>query len=124
MNRIDGYLNEVSWAMGGSFAEQQAARDELRAHIRDELRELRLAGVGEDAAIEQALHDLGDPVMLGRSMRASLGTAPLRRALVQPTGALVLARRNDRHLPPPRMLVALAAMCVMGIAASIVYVWP
>ena len=29
---VDGYLNEVCWAMGGSFAEQQALRDELRAY--------------------------------------------------------------------------------------------
>ena len=30
---VDGYLNEVCWAMGGSFAEQQALRDELRGLI-------------------------------------------------------------------------------------------
>jgi hypothetical protein len=124
MNGIDGYLNEFSWAMGGSLAEQQAARDELRAHIREQVRELQLGGIDEDAAIVEALRDLGDPARLGRSMRASVGRAPLRRPLVQPEGALILERRSEHHLPSARLVVAGAAMALMAIAASIVYVWP
>jgi hypothetical protein len=124
MNRVDAFLNEFSWAMGGSLAEQQAARDELRAHIREQVRELQLGGVDEDAAISEALRDLGDPARLGRSMRASVGRAPLRRPLVQPEGALILERRTERHLPSARLLFAGAALAVMALAASIVYVWP
>jgi hypothetical protein len=122
--RIDGYLNEVSWAMGGSLAEQQAARDELRAHIRDHVRELQLDGVEREAAVEQALADLGDPSALGHSLRASRGTHALRRPLAQPAGALILERRVEHHLPPPRVLLALAALVLMSLAASLVYVWP
>jgi hypothetical protein len=124
MNRIDGYLNEVTWAMGGDFAQQQTARDELRAHIRDEVRELQLAGLDEDVATQRALHELGDPVALGHSLRASRGSAALRRPLVQPEGALILERRTSYHLPPRRVLLALAAMVLMVVAVSIVYVWP
>ncbi|MEX0749214.1 MAG: permease prefix domain 1-containing protein [Dehalococcoidia bacterium] len=123
MNPIDGYLNEVSWAMGGSFAEQQAARDELRGHIRDQVRELQLDGVDGDAAIGQAVRDLGDATLLGRSLRSSRGKAPLRRPVTRPAGALILERRSAHHLPA-RMLLALAAMAVMTVAVSIVYVWP
>lgn len=122
--RIDGYLNEVSWAMGGAFSEQQAARDELRAHIREHVRELQLEGVDRDAAIGQALRDLGDPSALGASLRASRGTHALRRPLAQPEGALILERRAEHHLPPPRVLLALAAFVLMSLAASLVYVWP
>ena len=122
--RIDGYLNEVSWAMGGSFTEQQAARDELRAHIHDHLRELQLEGIDREAAVEQALRDLGDPSALGASLRASRGTHALRRPIVQPEGALILERRAEHHLPSPRVLLALAALVLMSLAASLVYVWP
>jgi len=124
MNRIDRYLNEVSWAMGGRFSEQQAARDELRAHIRDQVHDLRLAGLDEESAIEQALRELGDPGVLGRSLRSSRGTAALRRGLVQPAGALILERRSDRRMPPPGMLLALAALAATTVAATIIYVWP
>jgi hypothetical protein len=124
MNRIDGYLNEVSWAMGGAFSEQQAARDELRAHIRDQVRELQLEGIVGDSAIERALGDLGDPSALGHSLRASRGTHALRRPLVQPEGALILERRSQHHLPPPRVLLALAAFALVALSASLVYVWP
>jgi len=124
MNRIDGYLNEMSWAMGGSFSEQQAARDELRAHIREQVRELELAGIDEASAVGQALRDLGDPSALGASLRGSRGTHALRRPFVQPEGALILERRAQHHLPPPRVLLALAAFVLMSLAASLVYVWP
>jgi len=124
MNAIDRYLNEVSWAMGGTFAEQQAARDELRAHIRDEMRELQLEGVDDETALARALADLGDPAILGRTMRSSRGTTALRRALVQPEGALVLERRAVRHLPQPGVLLALAALMTVALVASIIYVWP
>jgi hypothetical protein len=86
--------------------------------------DLRLAGLDEETAIEQALRELGDPGVLGTSLRSSRGTAALRRGLVQPAGALILERRRDRHMPPPGMLLALAAMAAMTVAATIVYVWP
>lgn len=124
MNTIDAYLNEFSWAMGGALAEQQAARDELRAHILEEVRELQLGGMDQRAAIGQALRNLGEPARLGRSMRTSVGRAPLRRPLLQPVGALILERRSDHHLPSARLLLAGAALAVMALAVSIVYVWP
>ncbi len=52
---IDRYLNEVCWAMGGRFAEQQCARDELRAHIADALRERELAGAAPHEAVRAVL---------------------------------------------------------------------
>jgi hypothetical protein len=124
MNRIDGYLNEMSWAMGGSFAEQQAARDEIRAHIREHVRELQLEGVDEPGAIDRALADLGSPETLGRSMRGSRGKTPLQRALIQPEGALILERRREQHMPPARVLLALGAFVLVGFVVSLVYVWP
>jgi hypothetical protein len=123
-NRIDGYLNEVSWAMGGPFSEQQAARDELRAHIRDQVRELELAGIEVDQAVDRALADLGDASILGRSLRESRGTAPLKRPLLQPDGALILERRHTRHAPSPTVLLALAAVVLTAVVVSMIYVWP
>jgi len=124
MNDVDGYLNEVCWAMGGALSEQQAVRDELRAHIRDEARELELAGALPADAIARALRDLGDPAQLGRSLRSSRGTTPLRRPLVQPEGALILERRVIRHMPPPSILFALAALALAATLAAAVFVWP
>jgi len=121
---LDRYLNELSWAMGGSFAEQQAARDELRAHLLDAAREHELAGLAPDQALVAALRDLGDPSDLGRDMRASRGTAPLRRPLVQPEGALILEPRRIRHLPPLPLLLALVALAATGLGLAAAYAWP
>ncbi len=124
MNETDRYLNEVCWAIGGTLAEQQAARDELRAHIQDEARELQLQGTAPAAAMRQALADLGAAEDVGRAMRASLGTLPLRRPLAQPAGALVLERRHDVHLPHRAVIAALAASALASSAVALTYLWP
>lgn len=121
---LDRYLNELSWAMGGSFAEQQAVRDELRAHILDAAREHELAGMTPRDALRAALRDLGAPAALGRRMRVSRGTTPLSRPLVQPEGALVLQPRRMRHLPPLPLLLALAALAASSIGLAVAYAWP
>ena len=124
MNPIDRYLNEVSWAMGGTLAEQQAARDELRAHIEDGARELQLQGVAADGAVRQSLGDLGDAETVGRSMRGARGGASLRRPLVQPAGALILQRRRDVHLPARALVLALGASAITSAAVGLTYLWP
>jgi hypothetical protein len=124
MNPIDRYLNEVSWAMGGTLAEQQAARDELRAHIEDGARELQLQGVAAGEAVRRALRDLGDAETVGRSMRGSRGGASLRRPLMQPAGALILQRRRDVRLPGRALVLALGASAITSAAVGLTYLWP
>ena len=124
MNATDHYLNEDGWAMGGTLAEQQAARDELRAHIEDETRELALQGIAPEDAIRRALSELGDAEVVGRSLRGSRGGASLRRPLVQPAGAMVLERRRDVHLPARGLVLALGASVVASAAVGIAFVWP
>jgi hypothetical protein len=121
---IDRYLNEVCWAMGGTLDEQQAARDELRAHLRDAIREHELSGVSRDAAERAALADLGDAPALGRALRPSRGTAPLRRPLVQPAGALVLERRSLRHLPSAGVAAALLLAPLTALLVAFLFIWP
>lgn len=121
---VDGYLNEVCWAMGGSFAEQQALRDELRAHLRDAARDLVIGGVAAPEAIARSLRELGDPDVLGRTMRSSRGTRPLRRPLTQPAGAVLLHIDRRRNLPQARLAVALAALAATPAAVALVYAWP
>jgi hypothetical protein len=123
-NPIDRYLNEVSWAMGGTLAEQQAARDELRAHIEDGARELQLQGMAADEAVRRALRDLGDAETVGRSMRGSRGGTSLRRPLVQPAGALILQRRRDVRLPARALVLALGASAITSAAVGLTYLWP
>ena len=123
MSEIDRYLNEVCWAMGGSLAEQQAARDELRNHIREAARELELEGVAAVDALRRALLDLGDAETVGRAMRSSRGTAALRRPLAQPIGALMLEPRRG-HRVPMRILFALFAWSALSAVAMIAYLWP
>jgi hypothetical protein len=121
---VNGYLNQVCWAMGGSFAEQQAARDELRAHLRDAARDLAMDGRDAADALAQAVRDLGDAHDLGRTMRASRGTRPLRRPLTQPAGAVLLHLDRHRNLPHGRLVLALAALAATPAVVALVYAWP
>lgn len=124
MNTTDRYLNEVCWAMGGSLSEQQAARDELRIHIDDAVREMQLAGVGAEVALGRALDDLGDASVVGGAMRTSRGSVALSGALAQPTGALVLERRRDVHLPGRGLLLALGASAIASAGVGVAFLWP
>jgi hypothetical protein len=121
---VDGYLNEVCCAMGGSFTEQQAVRDELRAHLRDAAREGVMSGLTAADALSAALRDLGPAADLGRAMRSSRGTRPLKRPLTQPAGALRLRPEPNRHLPQLRLVVALAALVATPAVVAVAYAWP
>lgn len=124
MSEIDRYLNEVCWAMGGTLAEQQTVRDELRAHIRDAARDAELSGTSTNDAIAAAMRDLGDATDLGHSMRSSRGSAPLQRPLVQPAGALVLERRRAYHLPRAPLALAFALAAAASVTMMLLYAWP
>lgn len=123
-NRIDRYLNEVCWALDAPLEQAQAVRDELRAHIEDAAREAELAGTPRDAAIDGALAALGDPSDVGRAMRESRGTAPLRKPLVQREGALVFGAHRPNAMPRPLVLLALVAAAAMSVIVGIAYAWP
>ena len=121
---VDGYLNKMCWAMGGSFEEQQVVRDELRAHLRAAAHDLVLEGRTATEALKQALCDLGDAGDLGRTMRSSRGTRPLRRPLEQPEGAVLLHVERHRNLPHARLALALAALAATPAVVALVYAWP
>lgn len=121
---VDAYLNQVCWAMDGSFAEQQAVRDELRAHLREAARDLVMSGMLAADALVHALNELGNATDLGRAMRTSRGTRPLRRPLVQPAGAVLLHSEHTRNLPGARLAVALAALVATPAAVALTFVWP
>lgn len=124
MTGVDRYLNEVCWAMGGSLAEQQAARDELRAHIAGQVRDFQRGGMSPDDALVRTLADLGDASAVGAAMRGSRGSGALRRPLVQPVGALVIGWRPTTHLPRPALLAALAAAAAFAAVVPLLYLWP
>jgi hypothetical protein len=121
---IDRYLNEVCWAMGGSLTQQQAARDELRPHIIDAVRERELAGAAPTDALRYALDRMGNPAALGRELRASRASGALNRPLIQPEGAIVLVAHRERHLPHPGMVAALALSTAAAVAVALAYAWP
>jgi hypothetical protein len=121
---VDGYLSEVCYLMGGSFAEQQTVRDELRAHLRDAARDGVMSGLTPADALSSALRDLGPAADLGKAMRSSRGTRPLKRPLMQPAGALRLRSQSDRHLPQLRLVIALAALVAMPAVVAVAYAWP
>jgi hypothetical protein len=124
MNATDRYLNEVCWAMGGSLSEQQAARDELRLHIEDAVREMQLAGIGAEDGVHRALGELGEASVVGKAMRGSRGSAALSAELAQPVGALVLERRREVHLPGRGLLFALGASAVASAGVGVAFLWP
>lgn len=121
---IDAYLNKVSWAMGGTLAEQQAARDELRAHIAEAAREHEISGLSATEALRKALHELGVAEDVGRAMRSSRGTKATSGSLVQPAGALILEQRQVRNMPPVALLVAFGALGLAAAAAALAFAWP
>lgn len=123
-NSIDRYLNEVCWALDAPLDEAQAVRDELRAHIEDAAREAELAGSPREPAIDAALAALGDPTDVGRAMRGSRGTTPLRRPLVQRDGALAFGLHRPHAMPRPVVLLALGAAALMSAIVGIAYAWP
>ena len=122
--RVTRYLNELSWAMGGSFAEQQAVRDELLADIDAAVRDHELSGLAYDVALATALRDLGDPSRLGHEMKSSRGTGALRRPLPQPDSAMLLQPRHVRPMPSLPLLVALFGAGVAAVFVAIAYAWP
>jgi hypothetical protein len=121
---VDAYLKEVSWAMGGSFSEQQTVRDELRAHLRDAARDLVTGGMTAPEALARALSELGDVSDMGRAMRPSRGSRPLRRPLMQPAGAILLHSDRPRNLPNRRLALALAAVAATPALVALAYAWP
>lgn len=123
-DRVDRYLNEVCWALDAPLEQAQAVRDELRAHIEDAAREAELAGTPRDGAIDAALAALGDPSDVGRALRASRGTVPLRKPLLQREGALVFGAHRPHAMPRPIVLVALGAAATMSAIIGIAYAWP
>lgn len=124
MNAIDMWLDEASFALRGTLAQQQAMRDELRAHIADAAREHEMRGLSHDAAVALALADLGDAAEVGRSFRPLRRGGSLRRPLVQPEGALILDRRAVYRLPHRALAVALAGGGAMAAVVALRFIWP
>lgn len=122
MNSIDRYLNTVCWAMGGTLAEQQNVRDELRAHVGECIRDLELQGVATYDALRTALRDLGDPEVVGRRLRASTSRGA-RRAFAGSSGTVAVGRR-DAHVPAGRLVAALAGSGMTGMIVTLAYLWP
>jgi hypothetical protein len=121
---VDRYLNELCWAMGGTFAEQQAVRDELFAHIAEAAREARLAGDSPIDAARSALLELGEPRSLGAGLRSARGVAVRSRPLMQPAGAILIEPHRERHLPNPALLLALTASVATALAVALAFAWP
>lgn len=124
MNEIDGYLNEMCWAMGGSVSEQQAVRDELRDHIADAARDLEMQGVPQSDAARRAMSELGGPEPLGRALRASRRRQPVQRPLLLSDGTLVVQSRRPRHLPHPVVVLAIALSSAASSLVVLGYLWP
>jgi hypothetical protein len=123
MKDVDSWLAELAHAMGGTLAEQQAVRDEFRAHIREGAREHQIDGMNSEEAVRRALDDLGEPAALGRSLRDSRGMPAVRRPLSQPEGALILERRIQRRLSLT-VTAAFAALAGSSLLIAALYLWP
>jgi hypothetical protein len=122
--QVTRYLNELCWAMGGTFSEQQAVRDELRAHIEEHASASQLAGMRRDDAVRAALRDLGAADALGRTMRSSRRTTALRRHYTQPEGTVLLEHRSVVDWPRVLVLVAVGGFVLMFMTLVAVFLWP
>jgi hypothetical protein len=72
-DRLEQYLQRVCRSMGGPRALRDHVRQELREHILDAASEHRAAGLSEDAALEKALTEFGEPDAVRSELEATHG---------------------------------------------------
>lgn len=72
-DRLEQYLQRVCRSLGGPRAMRDHVRQELREHLLDAAAEHRAAGLSEEAALEKALTEFGEPDAVRSELEATHG---------------------------------------------------
>lgn len=73
MNKLEHYLQQVCWSMGGPKALREHVRQELREHLLDAAAQHRAEGLEEAAALDKALEEFGKPEVVRTELEATHG---------------------------------------------------
>src|SRR4051812_7554208 len=72
-DRLEEYLQRVCRSMGGPRALREHVRQELREHLLDAAAEQKAAGLSEEAALDRALAEFGEPEAVRSELEATHG---------------------------------------------------
>lgn len=73
MDKLEQYLDQVCWGVGGPRSLRQHIREELREHLRDAAAAHQAAGITEEEALARALEDFGGPEQVRSELEAAHG---------------------------------------------------
>jgi hypothetical protein len=73
MDRLDSYLNQICWSIGGPKALREHVRQELRAHLLDAVEQHKTAGLPDEEAVTRAMEEFGRPEDLRPELEATHG---------------------------------------------------
>ncbi len=73
MDRLDSYLNQICWSIGGPKALREHVRQELRAHLLDAVEQHKTAGLTYEEAVTRAMEEFGRPEDLRPELEATHG---------------------------------------------------
>jgi len=73
MDRLESYLNQICWSIGGPKALREHVRQELRAHLLDAVEQHKTAGLTDEEAVTKAMEEFGRPEDLRPELEATHG---------------------------------------------------
>lgn len=73
MNKLEQYLQQVCRSMGGPRALREHVRQELREHLLDAASQHQAAGLSEEAALDKAMLEFGQPDAVRSELEATHG---------------------------------------------------
>ncbi|HQR08508.1 MAG TPA: permease prefix domain 1-containing protein [Gemmatales bacterium] len=73
MNQLEQYLQQVCRSMGGPRALREHVRQELREHLLDAASQHQAAGLSEEAAMDRAMQEFGQPEVVRSELEATHG---------------------------------------------------
>ena len=73
MDKLEKYLDQVCRSIGGPVEMRQHVRQELREHLLDAVAQHKAAGLAEDAAIQKAIEEFGQPDEVRSDLEAAHG---------------------------------------------------
>jgi len=73
MDKIDNYIERVCRSIGGPKSLRLHVRQELREHLLDAVAQHKAAGLSEEAAVDKALEEFGQPEVVRSELEATHG---------------------------------------------------
>jgi len=126
MDKLEHYLDQVCWGVGGPRSLRQHLRAELREHLQDAAAAYRAAGATEDEALTRALEDFGGAEQVRAELEATHGhrlTAMIVDKALQWKEITMRAKRvwtTWAHV----VLLAVIALEVVFILSMMVFIVP